>query len=322
VKLEDVQCVSVLGSGTMGHGIAQNFAMAGYEVFLYDIDKTILERALANVRTSLGRFADAGLIRNQDIEGILSKIKITTDLKEAVERADFITEATPEKIELKQDIFKKLEELCPKHAIIATNTSSLTLTEIGAKTETKERLVITHYFNPPNIVPTVEVVKGEKTSDETIKLTVDLLEKVKKVPVVVNIELPGFVVNRIQMALIREVLDLFDKGIASAEDIDKAVKGSVGFRLASIGPILTVDFGGIDVWSAVATNLFPEICSSPEPPAALIDLAAKDHKGVKSGKGFYDYGGGAKGLDVKVVTQKRDKEFISRLKNLYWNDIS
>jgi len=183
----------------------------------------------------------------------------------------------------------------------------------------KERLVVTHWFNPPHIVPMVEVVKGEWTSDETMETAYQLLEKIKKTPVKINRELPGFLVNRIQTAMVREVFDLYEKGVASAADIDKAVKGSFGFRLASIGPLLTADLGGLELWLRVCENLLPQIKSSTDPPKALQRLVSQGHLGIKSGKGFYDYALDFSKAELYGAIQKRDQEFLNRLKHLYWD---
>jgi 3-hydroxybutyryl-CoA dehydrogenase len=320
MKLEEIQSIAVLGAGIMGHGIAQSFLMGGYPVRLYDIRESVLETAKTHIQKNLDLFCHSGLLQTQDIGPSLNRLSTTVDLKQAVEESDFIVEAAPEKLSLKQELFQRVESLCRSDAIIATNTSSLTLGDIGVGVKQKERLVITHWFNPPHIVPTVEVVKSEWTSDVTLDTTYELMTKIKKVPVRINKELPGFIVNRIQIALAREVLDLYESGIASAEDIDKAVRGSIGFRLASIGPLLTMDLGGINLWLAVYKNLISEIQSSTSPPKALKRLASRGHDGIKSGKGFYDYRVDFSQEDLDRAIQKRDREFLNRLKNLYWND--
>ena len=166
--------------------------------------------------------------------------------------------------------------------------------------------------------PAVEVVKGEETSDEIMDATCKLLEKIHKAPVRINREIPGFLVNRIQIAMAREILDLLKKGIASAEDIDEAVKGSIGFRLASVGPLLTMDLGGLEIWSKVLENLLPDIQRSTEPPEVIKRLVEQGHKGIKSGKGFYDYSMDFSKGELEGVIEKRDREFLNRLRNLYW----
>jgi 3-hydroxybutyryl-CoA dehydrogenase len=318
MKLEEIHNISVLGAGIMGHGIAQSFLMEGYPVMLYDIQESILETAKVHIEKNLGLFSRSDLIEKQDIELSLQRLSTTVELRHAVGESDFIVEAVPEVLNLKQDLFEQVESLCRNDTIIASNTSSLTMREIGVKVKNRERLVVTHWFNPPHIVPTVEVVKSEWTSEETLNTAHGLLEKIKKMPVKIRQELPGFIVNRIQMALAREVLDLYDKGVASAEDIDKAVKGSIGFRLASIGPLLTMDLGGVKLWLSVFENLLPQIQSSTEPPKALRKLVSQGHDGVKSGKGFYDYTVDFSQAGLDEVIQKRDQEFLNRLKSLYW----
>ena len=319
MKLEQIKNISVLGAGIMGHGIAQSFLMGGYPVWLYDIQESILDTAKAHIEKNLELFHQSDLIGKKDIELALQRLSTTTDLKRAVEGSDFIVEAAPEDLGLKQKLFEQVESFCGGNTIIASNTSSLTLKGIGVRVKNKDRLVVTHWFNPPHIVPTVEVVKGEWTSDETMDTAYGLLAKIKKMPVKINRELPGFLVNRIQIAMVREVFDLYEKGVASAGDIDKAVKGSFGFRLASIGPLLTVDLGGVDLWLKVCENLLPQIQSSTEAPKALQRLVSQGHHGIKSGKGFYDYTVDFSKTELDEFIQKRDQEFLNRLKHLYWD---
>ena len=318
MKLDEIKAISVLGAGIMGHGIAQSFLTGGYPVTLYDIKESILGTAKVHIEHNLELFGQAGLIKCAEGKRALGRLVTTTELKRAVQKSDFIVEAAPENLELKQVLFQEVESFCPPGAIIASNTSSLTLKDIGARVNQKERLVITHWFNPPHIVPAVEVVKGDQTSDETLEVAYRLLSKIRKAPVKLNFELPGFLINRIQIAMVREVFDLYEKGVASAADIDKAVKGSFGFRLASIGPLLTADLGGLDTWLRVSENLLPEIQSSVQPPQALKRLVSQGHSGIKSGKGFYDYAGDFSKKELDGVIENRDREFLQRLKTLYW----
>jgi len=317
MKMETIQKVTVLGAGIMGHGIAQRFLMAGYPVALYDIDASVLETATSHVEENLNRFSQFDLVKKTDIAPVLARLTTTTDLPMAVKQSDFVLEAAPEDLSLKQNLFEQVESFCRKDAILASNTSSLTMAEIGAGVQHKERLVTTHWFNPPHIVPTVEVVKSPWTSEETLEATYALMARIGKTPVRINREIPGFLINRIQMAMIREILDLYDRGIASASDIDKAVKGSIGFRLASIGPLLTIDLGGVKLWLKVCENLFPQIADTKKPPAALTALAAGGNDGIKSGKGFYDYTNDFSKSELDAAIGKRDREFLDRLRRLY-----
>jgi 3-hydroxyacyl-CoA dehydrogenase len=269
MKLEEIRRISVLGAGIMGHGIAQTFLMGGYPVMLYDVGQPILDVAKAHIEQNLKLFSQFDIISAAEIGSCLQRLTTTLDLRTCVKDSEFILEAAPEDLELKQKLFEEVESYCMDDAILASNTSSLTLADIGVRVKNRERMVITHWFNPPHIVPTVEVVKSRWTSEETTDTTCALLAKLRKLPVKITKELPGFIVNRIQIALIREVLSLYDQGVASAEDIDRAVRGSIGFRLASIGPLQTVDMAGVNVWLKVCKNLLPVIESSTDAPAAL-----------------------------------------------------
>jgi 3-hydroxybutyryl-CoA dehydrogenase len=322
MKLEDIHRVSVLGAGLMGHGIAQTFLMGGYQVKLYDVEQPILDRARSQIEDNLKLFSEYGLVDDSEIGPCLERLDRTLDLKICVQGSEFIVEAAPEDLALKQRLFEDVESYCRQDAIIASNTSSLTMAEIGARVQRKERLVITHWFNPPHIVPAVEVVKAPWTADDSMDVTYRLLERIGKLPVRINKELPGFIVNRIQMALIREVLSLYDQGIAAAEDIDRAVKGSIGFRLASVGPLQTVDLAGVGLWLRVCENLMPKIDSSIDTPKALQKLAAQGLDGIRTGKGFYDYSAAGFPGGIEETVKRRDREFLNRLKNLYWQDRS
>lgn len=318
MELEEIRNISVLGAGIMGHGIAQSFIMGGYTVTLYDISESVLNTAKSHIKENLERFRKFGLIGNEEVDPAFKNLSTTTDLKTAVWDSDFIIEAAPEILSLKKDLFEQVESFCKADAILATNSSSLTLKDIGERVQNKKRLIVTHWFNPPHIVPTVEVVKGEETTDEVMETVYSLLEKIKKTPVKILKDIPGFLVNRIQIAMVREILDLYEQGVACAEDIDKAVKGSIGFRLASIGPLLTIDLGGARLWFEVSNRLLPRIRSTTTPSKALQEIIDQGHDGIKSGKGFYDYSTDftQDGLDRAI--SDRDDEFLNRLKNLYW----
>jgi 3-hydroxybutyryl-CoA dehydrogenase len=317
VQLEDIRNISVIGAGIMGHGIGLTYALGGYRVVLNDTREEILTNAISHIRNELKTFAESGLISQDMIEKTLSRLTTTTDLKEAVKDADFVTEAAIEDVRVKREIFTDLDIFCPEHSILTSNTSSLVLRDFTSQCKRRDKILIAHWFNPAHIVPVVEVVRGEETSDETMELVYTLLKKVKKLPVKILKEIPGFVVNRIQTGMFREVWSLWQQGIASPEDIDLAVKGSFGFRLAAIGPLETCDLGGLDLWYGIADRLFKVIDDAHQPSEALKKKVEAGELGLKSGKGFFDYSVDyfTKGQDERVKT--RDKKFIQLLKLLY-----
>jgi len=313
MTLSEIRKISVIGSGIMGHGIGQTFALGGYDVVLDDVSDEILERALQRIRKNLDTFVEFGITTDDAAREALSRIKTTTDLKKAARDSDFVVEAVPEVLDLKKRIFRDLDAYCPSHAIIASNTSGLSLTEIASGMKRQDQAVIAHWWNPPHIIPVVEIVKGRYTSDQTVNLVYDLLVAIGKKPVRILKEVPGFLGNRLQFALYREALSCLREGVASAEDIDLAVKGTFGFRLPTIGPLETSDFGGLDTFLNISEYLFKEIDRSTEPPELLKEKVKAGKLGVKTGEGFYPYPG--EKADEKI--KERDRQFLQRLKCLY-----
>jgi 3-hydroxybutyryl-CoA dehydrogenase len=292
------------------HGFAQIFAQKGLSVFLYDIDEKILKSALARIAASLDTFIEHGMVRSKEKKAILEKICLTTNLEEAVGKADFVLEAVPEIMDLKKEIFAKLDRLAPPHAILASNTSGLSITEMGSVTRRPEKTIIMHGINPPHIIPVVEIVRGEKTSEETAELCYRLLLKLGKTPVRVLKEVPGFLFNRLQLALYREALYCLETGVAKTEDIDNVVKAGYGFRLANLGPLETSDFGGLDTFYRVAQHLFPDLSDAKTPPAVLEKLVQAGSLGVKTGEGFYSYPPAV----AKRKIRQRDQRLLEQLK--------
>ncbi|MBN1856294.1 MAG: 3-hydroxyacyl-CoA dehydrogenase family protein [Dehalococcoidia bacterium] len=314
MRLEDVHAITVVGAGIMGHGIAQTMAMAGYDVCLNDVKQEILDAGLKRVRANLDLFVTHGFITGDETADAFGRITTEVDLEAAVADADIVFEAVKEDIEVKRALFNTLDAICPERTILASNSSALLISDFASATSRLDRVLLAHWYNPPHIVPAVEVIRGSHTSDETFNLMYDLLKKAKKMPVRINKEIPGYLLNRIQIAMLRECWALWQAGIASIEDIDLAVKGSLGFRLASIGPLLTNDLGGNDTICAVADYLFPLISDAHEPPDEYRQMVKDGNYGQKTGKGFYDY----TPEEWEAVIAKRDTEFLERLKALYW----
>lgn len=313
MKLSQIKNIVVVGSGIMGHGIGQTFALGGYEVTLIDISDDLLEKAIRQIRSNLDTFVEFGITTPERAKEALSKIRTDKNLKTAVRQSDFVVEASPEVMDLKKRIFKELDEYCPPHAIIATNTSGLSLTEMASGIKREDQAIITHWWNPPHIIPVVEVVKGRSTSDKTVDLVCQLLVSIGKKPVRILKEVPGFLGNRLQFALFREALYCLKEGIASAEDIDMAVKGTFGFRLPTIGPLETSDFGGLDTFLNIAEYLFKEIDRSTGPSEILKKKVEQGKLGIKTGEGFFRY----TPQEAEKKIKERDRQFLRRLKCQY-----
>jgi len=233
-----------------------------------------------------------------------------------VKHADIVVEALPEVMDLKKRVFKDLDDACPPHALIASNTSGLSLTEMASemKRHRQSQAVIAHWWNPPHIIPGVEIVRGRYTSDQTVDLIFRLLTAIGKKPVKLLKEAPGFLGNRMQFALYREALACLREGIASAEDIDLAVKGTFGFRLPTIGPLEASDLGGLDTFLYISEYLFKEIDRSTEAPEILRQKVKAGKLGLKTGEGFYPY----PGEKAQEKIKERDRQFLQRLKCLYF----
>ena len=302
--------ISVLGLGTMGHGIVQVFASAGCCVRAYDVSPTARDVALDRVELNLGEFARAGLIAESEIPVVLERITICETEPVALDGAQFVTEAVREDLDVKQELFARVEEHIHDECILASNTSTYPMTQIAERMRQPERAVNTHWFNPPHIVPLVEVIPGQKTREEVTQTTMELLEQAGKMAVRLNKEMPGFLVNRIQTAMYREIFDLLDRGVASAEDIDRAFCGSIGFRTAAVGPIRVFDFSGIDVSAAVHDELLKEIRSSRQLHEWIEQLVSAGHFGVKTGKGVFEY----TPESAQQLQAERDERFLSLLK--------
>jgi 3-hydroxybutyryl-CoA dehydrogenase len=289
MDVEDIRNVSVVGAGIMGHGIAQVFAQAGYRVFLTARREETLRRALEQIRSNVNLFVKNKLVKENAADIILSRIRVSTNLKEAVSDADFVLEAVPEVLDTKREVFQALDALCPEQVVLATNTSSLSITEISLATKRPERVVGTHFWNPAHLMPLVEVTKGDYTSWDVLNFACQLMEKVGKVPARVLKDIPGGIGNRIQVAMWREAISLLDQGVASVEDIDKAVMLTFGARLPFMGPFLTADMNGVDLILNVHSYLYRYLYNSTEPARILRDKVERGELGIKTGRGFYNW---------------------------------
>ncbi|GAA4904977.1 3-hydroxybutyryl-CoA dehydrogenase [Stackebrandtia albiflava] len=281
--------VAVIGAGLMGAGIAQVAAQAGWRVTLRDLTTEATERGVAGIRKSLERFASKGKITEDDVKATLDRITTTTELSAAAD-ADIVVEAVFEKLEVKQEVFKALDDICKPGAVLATNTSAIPITQIAAVTRRPEQVVGTHFFSPVPMMALCELVRGLKTSDEALATARAFAEEIGKTCVVVNRDVAGFATTRLICALVMEAVSLVENGVISAEDLDVACK--LGFGHA-MGPLATTDLTGLDVLLHATRNIHTDT-GDPKffPPELLSRMVAAGDHGRKTGKGFYEYDAG------------------------------
>jgi 3-hydroxybutyryl-CoA dehydrogenase len=304
---ESFETVAVVGAGLMGHGIGVDFAVSGLDVTLYDADEDVLADSGSQVRSALETLERNGRI--EDVESVSDRVSWNDSLPAAVAGADLVVEAVIEDAEIKQTVFESIDEHAPADAVLSTNTSGLSITEISEAVSDPGRVVGTHWFNPPYIVPLVEVVEGEHTSDAVVEATYDFLEATDKTAVRVRKDITGFIGNRIQLAMAYEAFSLLERGVASAEEIDKAVKAGFGFRLPALGIFEKVDQSGLEVHHEVEKYLMPELDRGTDPSPVLEDLIEEGRTGIRSGRGIYDWGDS----DPEEVYEKRDETLLSYL---------
>ena len=283
----EVKKVAVLGAGLMGHGITQVAAQIGkYGVTMRDIEQKFVDNGMNMIRDSLQRFLKKGQITEQQMNETLARIHPTLDLKEAVSKADLIIEAAPENIELKKAIFCEVDTYAPPHAIIASNTSSVSITELASATKRPEKVAGMHFFNPPQLMKLIEIIKGAKTSDETVQTILDVAHKMEKETVLVKKDSPGFIVNRILIPALNEAVALYWEGVADRDDIDKAIKLGLNWPM---GPLMLLDYIGADTTLAIAEVLQKELSEKFHPHPELKQMVKAQLLGRKTGKGFYDW---------------------------------
>lgn len=289
MKEKTIKKIAVIGTGLMGSGIAQVFA-GSEDLEINTFDSVLpVKSVLEKVKSNLTQLKEKKCIKSKDIKVILGRIVPKKKMEEAVKDTDFIIECIPENMELKQNLFRYLESICPEDVIFATNTSVMSITEIGERIEKKSRLVGTHFWNPPYLIPLVEVIKSNHTSDEVMNVTFELLKKVNKKPVKVNRDVPGFLANRLQHALWREAISIVEHGIADAATVDEAIKLSFGLRLPRLSPMENADMVGLDLTLAIHSYLLKHLENSTEPSPLLQEKIKKGELGFKTGKGFQSW---------------------------------
>lgn len=297
--------IAVIGSGTMGNGIAHTFAQFGYKVALIDISAEALNKGMATIGKNLDRMVAKGSITASDKENTLSNITTHTVLAEGVKDADLVVEAATENVEIKLNLFRELDKICPANTILASNTSSISITKIGSVTKRADKVIGMHFMNPVPIMKLVEVIRGYSTSDEITSSIMDLSRKLSKVPVEVN-DYPGFVANKILMPMINEAIITLYEGVAGVQEIDTVMKLGMAHPM---GPLQLADFIGLDVCLSIL-KVLQDGFGNPKyaPCPLLVNMVTAGHLGVKSGQGFYNYTHGTK--DLVVADRFRKKELV------------
>ncbi|QDH80655.1 3-hydroxybutyryl-CoA dehydrogenase [Echinicola soli] len=293
--------IAVIGSGTMGNGIAHVFAQHGRQVVLIDTNEKALEKGLSTIGKNLDRQISRGIIQAEEKGVVLANITTHTQLESGVQNADIVVEAATENTQLKLDIFRQLDRHCPKNTILATNTSSISITKIAAATERPEKVIGMHFMNPVPIMQLVEVIKGYKTSEETTHQIMSIAKGLDKLPVEVN-DYPGFVANRILMPMINEAIYTLFEGVAGVEEIDTVMKLGMAHPM---GPLQLADFIGLDVCLSILNVLYEGLGNPKYAPCPLlVNMVEAGNKGVKSGEGFYIHTQGSKELIVSERFKK------------------
>jgi 3-hydroxybutyryl-CoA dehydrogenase len=300
--------ITVIGSGTMGNGIAHVFAQFGYSVNLVDISEAALQKALATIAKNIDRQVAKGTVTEADKAATLANIKTFTKLEEGAKNADLVVEAASENVNVKLAIFKQLDEICPPHTILASNTSSISITQIAAVTKRADKVIGMHFMNPVPVMKLVEVIRGYSTSNEVCNLIMETSKKLNKIPTEVN-DYPGFVANKILMPMINEAIITLHEGTAGVEEIDTVMKLGMAHPM---GPLQLADFIGLDVCLNIL-RVLQDGFGNPKyaPCPLLVNMVTAGHLGVKSGKGFYDYSAGTKDLVLAERFKKQSTTVLA-----------
>lgn len=305
MQLDQIRVVGIVGAGTMSSGIAERFAEAGYETIQYNRSQEGIERSKSLIRLNQNTLIRNGVLTAEQAQSAIDRIETTTDIRDLA-RADFISESIVEKMEAKQQIFRQIDKVCRSDGILSTNTSGLSITRIGSVVSNPARFVGMHWWNPPHIMPLVEVIKGDNSADDACQVTIELCRRIGKAPVLVKKDIPGFIGNRIQYALMREALGLIQSGVASPQDIDTVIKMGPGARWALFGPLEIADMLGLDVVDLVSDYLFKELFDANRSPSCLKDRVAAGELGIKARKGFYQYSEST----IRRLFETRDRKLL------------
>lgn len=305
-QVEGIQHIVVAGAGTMGYSMAQIFARYGYDVCVYDLAEAALENARVRIAQGTNNLIADGKIDREAGDALLARISYTTD-KSCFTTCDFMVESIVENPDIKRAFYAEVSDLARPDAILCSNTSGLSINLLAEAVKGPERFCGMHWFNPSNIVPLIEIVRGDATTDAVAEAVRAVARSVGKKPVVVQKDVPGFVANRIQFAVLREALHLVETGVVDERGVDDVMRYGLGLRYACLGPLEVADFGGLDTFHHIASYLNADLCNDAEPSALLTKRYEEGAYGVKTGRGFYDY---ADGRDVEA-TRERDAAYLA-----------
>jgi 3-hydroxybutyryl-CoA dehydrogenase len=311
MQLSDIQNITILGTGMMGPGIALLFARAGYKTVIWGPDEDAEIKGRKNYIQHINTLLEQNIITPNEADICVANTNVTSDWDKALHQTDFVAEAVLEILDLKQDIFARLENTCPESAILTSNTSTLLPSDISAKMKNKSRMLVAHFWNPAHLVPLVEVCGNADTSAEAIDLTMQLLKNIGNEPVFIKKEILGFIGNRVMHAMNREALALVSNGVCTPEDIDKVVTTSFGPRFANLGLLEYLDFVGLDHIQRIQKYLYADLDSTAGPLAIIDDKVKKGELGCKTGVGLFDWS--ARDPDGPRI--RRDQEFLRRIKD-------
>jgi 3-hydroxybutyryl-CoA dehydrogenase len=309
---QNVKNVTIAGAGIMGASFAQIFAQYNYNVVVYDNSLDSIHRGEKQIKLNQEELIFSEELTDKESQEILSRISFTTDM-ECFAQSDFVIEAIKENMDIKKEFWEKVSKIVDEDIVLVSNTSGLSITEMATAIKNPERFCGMHWVNPPHIVPLVEIISGDKTADETLQIVWNIAESLHRKPIMVKKDAKGFVLNRLQYAVLREALHIVEQGIASMEDVDNVMKYGLGMRYAAIGPFETVDLGGLDTFRMIGEYLFRDLSDAKEVPNLLISRYEEGAYGIKTGRGFYDYPGDK----ADQVVKKRDSDFLKLSKCLF-----
>lgn len=288
-QVEGIETVAIIGAGTMGPGMAAVFAAHAYQVRLMDIKPEVIERARTTVDSVYATLVDNGFLSQAVANQGRGRIEFTLSQADAVAGADFVVEAIPENKALKEAFYRQVEGQVGEDTVLASNTSGIPISELCAVCEEAGRVVGMHWSNPPHIIPVVEIIRGDQTSDRTVRLTRQVVESVDMIPIEVKRDIPGFVENRILYAIMREALNLLENGVATAEDIDTVTKWGIGYKLSVIGPLELLDMAGLDIYNSVASYLNQDLSDLNGVSPVIRERVERGDLGIKTGRGLFEY---------------------------------